>query len=565
MELLQRAAQAYDSYFSHAVQSGTAMMAPVGHIVARAELEITLDRCGSFVDAAPVDRAEPRIVIPATEQSAGRTSAPCPHPLCDQLSYLIPDNPDRYRLYVEQLSAWAESEHSHPKLLPVLRYVRRGTVLSDLRQCGLTGAGRQKQLVRWRILGEPEEACWLDRTLFDAFSRYDAACRQESAQLCTVSGRQTPAAKHHPKGIIPIHGNAKLISANDSVGFTYRGRFFREWQAASIGYETSQKAHNALRWLAQEQGVIFGGRTFLCFNPQGHRTVMPAHPLLWQQDPVFLPGQYRQALDAAVNRQMALLEEKDSVVIAALDAATTGRLSLTYYNELSARDYLQRLRHWDMTCCWTHRVFGIRSPSLRQIVDCAFGTQRWDRGSTGPETEDSILRRQMQRLTVCRVEGIPIGTDIVRSLVSRATRSPVHDEALRERFLFTACAVVRKYRYDTFREEWSMTLEPQRADRSYQFGRLLAVLESARREANSIQLLPALCQSPMSTVTRLLSQPENRCSPTDGLTGQILEIIRAFPSQQWDAPLDDSYLLGYYLQRSELRADRDSLEENHRE
>ena len=40
---------------------------------------------------------------------------------------------------------------------------------------------------------------------------------------------------------------AKLISANDSQNFTYRGRFTSKEEAFAVGNETSQKAHNALK------------------------------------------------------------------------------------------------------------------------------------------------------------------------------------------------------------------------------------------------------------------------------------------------------------------------------
>ena len=56
------------------------------------------------------------------------------------------------------------------------------------------------------------------------------------------------------------------------------------------------------------------------------------------------------------------------------------------------------------------------------------------------------------------------------------------DTALRETVLFTACAVLRKYKYDWYKEEWSMALEPQKKDVSYQYGRLLAVFEKLERD-----------------------------------------------------------------------------------
>lgn len=586
MGLLQKAVETYDSHHGYANQKreGHSMMAPIGHIVTRADLEITLDHDGAFIDAAAVDKSEPKIIIPATEGSAGRTSAPCAHPLCDQIGYLTPINEKKFALYVDQLAAWEASEYTHPKLTSVLSYVKKGTILSDLQRCGLVNLDEngspenEKLLIRWRILGEEIAACWLDQSLFDAFTRYYTANHEGCTILCMVSGDVKTAAGQHPKGIIPINGNAKLISANDSSGFTYRGRFTEEWQAAGVGYESSQKAHNALRWLAQEQRVIFGGRTFLCWNPQG-RTVFSAHlPFLRPPKPIFRPSEYHDALQKVLTGKKAELKLTDGVVLAAFDAATTGRLSLTYYNELLGHDFLQRLHDWDASCCWPHRNFGIQSPTLHTIVNCAFGTQR----DTKLETDDRVLRQQMQRLIACRVDKSLLGADIVKALVSRASRPQAYETYVWEDILFTACAVIRKYRMDRFKEEWSMALEPDKKDRSYQFGRLLAVMEkverdtydsSEGREPNAMRLQSVFCQRPMYVAGMLEKQLErayfSRLKPGSriwykNLMGQIMDSISAFPQEEWNKPLGDSYLMGYYLQRSALYTKKtdNEMEEN---
>ena len=53
-------------------QEDHAVLAPVGQVVTRADLEITLDEEGNFCAASAVDKSEPKILIPATEGSAGR-------------------------------------------------------------------------------------------------------------------------------------------------------------------------------------------------------------------------------------------------------------------------------------------------------------------------------------------------------------------------------------------------------------------------------------------------------------------------------------------------------------
>lgn len=270
MGLFQRALETYDGYVRYTEnRNGMTAMAPVGHTVTRANLEITLDSKGGFVIAAAVGKDAPKIVIPVTEGSAGRTSAPCPHPLCEQLGYLLPQNEEKYRLYLEQLADWVESEYTHPKLLPILRYVQGGSIGDDLARCGLVKLDANgvpdddKQMICWRVQGALPEECWRDSTLFEAYTCRELYKTKRTMGLCMVTGKQTGIAGQHPKGVFSLNGNAKLISANDAVGFTYRGRFSEEWQAAQISYEASQKAHNALRWLIQEQGVVCGGRVFL--------------------------------------------------------------------------------------------------------------------------------------------------------------------------------------------------------------------------------------------------------------------------------------------------------------
>ena len=103
MGLLQKAVETYDAMAHRAgkvFEKETEPLAPVSHIIARAQIEITLDQDGTFISARTVGKEEPKIIIPVTEESAGRTSAPCAHPLCDQLGYVAPFDPNKHELYV---------------------------------------------------------------------------------------------------------------------------------------------------------------------------------------------------------------------------------------------------------------------------------------------------------------------------------------------------------------------------------------------------------------------------------------------------------------------------------
>ena len=119
-----------------------------------------------------------------------------------------------------------------------------------------------------------------------------------------------------------------------------------------------------------------------------------------------------------------------------------------------------------------------------------------------------------------------------------------------------------------------MALEPEKKDRSYQYGRLLAVLEKVERdtysegesrEPNAIRLQTVYCERPFTTfdtIHRSL-QPyfaglkKGSRDYYKRLIGEIVEVIQELPDGERNTPLKETYLFGYYLQRQALYAKRD--------
>lgn len=556
-------------------------LVPVSHQIAKADLEITLDSEGNLLDARQVDPKEATTIIPVTEQSAGRTGDTCcAHPLCDQLRFFSPRYPAKYEAYLTQLHRWEGSPYSHPKLSAIAGYVEKGSILEDMSRLGLISLDekgmptKEKLLVRWRVEAGTEgnvAACWQDRTLFQAFIDYYAAGQKSDPVYCMVSGKNALPANQHPKKIINICANAKLISANDTSGFTYRGRFQTDAQAMTMSYEASQKIHSALHWLSANQGVAVGGRTFLCWNPQGIEIPKPQATFLRGNTANQVKySDYRKALSETLRGWKETIPADAGAVIAAFDAATSGRLALTYYSELPVSDFLERLHNWDAICCWNRDPFGIQAPSLYQIANCAFGTVRTSGNQTKLESDDRILRQQVQRLLSCRVDKGKMPADIARAAAAKASNLQIMDTQLRETVLSTACAVLRKYYYDWDREEWNMSLEPEKKDISYQYGRLLAVFEKIerdtydkdeQREPNAIRMQSVFAKRPRYASRILWEQlkkayyphlkPWNRVK-YDRLIGEIIEQISNLPQAEHEEALKDTYLFGYYLQKKAL-------------
>ena len=178
MGLFQKACETFDIFQDMIGKQieGQEPLAPCSHSVIRADLEITIDQDGRFVAARAVDKKEPKIIIPVTEESAKRSSTNiAPHPLCDKLKYLASYNESsqkRYQVYIEQLESWINSSCQHPMLLPILLYVRNGTIIADLLSANLLKLNqyglpnKEDSFICWRIvgIGDNSGATWESRS-----------------------------------------------------------------------------------------------------------------------------------------------------------------------------------------------------------------------------------------------------------------------------------------------------------------------------------------------------------------------------------------------------------------
>ena len=579
---------------------GTKPLAPVSHILQNAQIEITLTDEGKFLSAVPVSKGDESTIIPATEESAGRTSRPEPHPLCDQLAYLAPSDDNKHEAYLALLTAWAESPYSHPLVRAVLTYVRSGTILSDLEReriivrnaDGSLGSGKlagtdyTKCLVRWRMIPAPDEEkseSYRNPALFEKWASFYNDLRVGQPHgICQISGEEDVLCQSHPKGTLSSAYGAKLISANDSANFTYRGRFATPVAAVSVGYTASQMAHSALRWLATNHGKQSGDRIFLCWNPEGKET--PGNLLYAfdagedKRDFVSYREELRKTLDGYGNK----LRPQDDVVIAALEAATTGRLSVTYYTEMKSADLLDRIEHWYDTCAWDGGKFNVPTPSFREIILCAFGKPSGN-GLSLDKRDAKLAGKYFQKLLSCLTEGRSIPPDLVRALAARADTPQAYEAGPLARIRHTACALIRKYRNDhAKREEWKVTLDTENRDRSYLFGRLLAVLEQAeaatygkedRRETNALRRLTRYTQQPMHTaralyeklnpyLNRLMRNKPGLYRQYRALFDQLFGLLDELEHTSLNEPLEDVYLLGYSSQRSALFTKQEQNETN---
>jgi CRISPR-associated protein Csd1 len=621
---------------------------PVDHAEQQVHIEITLSGAGKFRAASVVSKET--TFIPATEESAGRTSAPVAHGLTDKLEYIAPLRNDSHSLdagqmetggsveqnktvkekdsphtlYLGQLRRWVLSEPD-PHVEAVLRYVEGETIIADLIKehilqtdaegnlltqwqtpgplpalfkvlTATVGERNQRSaVIRWIVeLRNPEgdARLWLNPGVQRSWQRF-VAKQAVKPSLCMVTGEMLPGATNHPKRLRHGADGAKLISSNDNkVGYTFRGRFELPEHAYGVGSATTQKAHNALRWLITRQGYKNGDQAIVAWAVSGQ----PVPPVVAGSDELHLSlgqagatpraisengisalaatvgykgdaGQlFAKQLSHCIEGYAAKLNDREDVLIMALDSATPGRMAITYYRELHASEFLARIQSWHEHTAWPqnmgkNRKF-IGAPAPRDIAEAAYGRR----------VDDKLKKSTVERLLPCIVDGRPIPRDLVTACIQQAANRAGKEHWEWERCLGITCALIRGSRR---RENYAMSLEEDRNSRNYLFGRLLAIAEKIEgyalylakepRDTTAERLMQRFSDHPTATwrTIELALRPYmqrlqgSRPAALHVWKGLLDDVISRFRGDDFtrQGRLDAEFLLGYHCQRAALRWD----------
>ncbi len=538
-----------------APQFETNPLLPVNHTQQQAHIEIVLDQNGDFQRAALVNREA--TVVPATEDSAGRTTNIMPHPLCDKIQYCASDykkfggaKESGFNEYVKQLRDW-QNECPAAKAQAVLHYVEHGSVVADLLTAKILSCGPDNKLltewnagtpapdlfrmltpkekkrdqgdafVRWRVQmpGDDNSAVWKDSGVVNSWIDYSTT-KSQIRGLCMVTGEVDGLAVKHPKRLRHAADGARLLSSNDKTGFTFRGRFKLAQHAFGVGTIVTQKAHSALRWLIERQGTK-GDQVFVAWAVSGNDVPDPC----WDTGRIFGVAEddqpdhndhysgdvgqlYALRLKKAIAGYRAKLSDSDEIVVMGLNSATSGRLAIIYYREFTGSEFLDRITKWHERCSWLQNYSKDNkftgAPAPIEIAEAAYGKR------IGKKQE--LRKATVERLLPCIVDGRPLPRDLVESAVRRACnragfqKSKATREWEWEKCLGIACALMRG---SSIKENYRMSLEEDRTTRDYLYGRLLAIAENIEdralyvaketRDTTAAKLMQRFASHPFST------------------------------------------------------------------
>lgn len=601
---------------------------PISHTTQTAHIEVAIAEDGSFHTAHVIEKSDRDTIIPCTEDSASRAGAViAPYPLHDKLSYVAGDfvafggkvknkEDTPFSSYINNLKKWTDSPYATPQVKSIYTYLSKGRLIRDLiaekvlwidekgqlinkwndkykHLCGdkkpdifsAAVSGQNSAFVRFTVYSEEKSLpkVWLDKKMYDSFI-YFYNDQLNEQDLCFVSGQWLPSTEKHANKIRNAGDKAKLISANDTSGFTYRGRFNKSHEAASISYEVSQKAHNALKWLIRRQARIVDNRVFLVWS--NHDDKVPnleddiydiSHLGEETEDPnAFTNNEFANEFKKAMGGYQNKLDPNAKVNILILDSATTGRLAIHYYRNMQQEIYLNNLINWHSQCVWRHDYrkgkdkqlppyFG--APANKDIAHAVYGSK----------ASDKVIKEVMERLIPCIVDKKNIPNDLVRSAFYRARNPLSFDNNWEwEKTLSITCALINKQVYEKNGRGLTVALDEQNTDRSYLFGRLLAIADVLEHRAlkseewrlsNAMRYMNEFSEHPERTwkvIQSTLVPYQGRLGRAGWYLTQLIDDVAAkisfndFDNQS----LTGKFLLGFYSQRYQLyqkKRDTDSV------
>ena len=648
MSWMQKLYRTYESILEQGVTDDAEPLTPVGHTIQNAHIVIVIDGQGNF-QTARVMPPKTAILLPATESSENRTSGEAPHPLADKIQYVAKDYADYggekkayFEGYLKQLKAWCESPFTHPKVQAVLKYVTKGQVVANLVEEGIFQLDSDNKvlnkweaegnapsifsvlpktkgeiefgsaLVCWQveIAGDVHSQTWMDKTIQQSWTDYAASEKTEKG-FCLVQGEETVISTMHPAKLRHTGDKAKLISSNDTAGYTFRGRFATAEEAASVSADVSAKAHSALRWLISRQGIRNGDQVTVAWAISGKPVPSPVKDISteldwadmdnWDISAVENPDEFSsqtsskqpspdwsvnigraaaQIIKKKLHGYQAELKDHEQISLIMLDSATPGRMALTYYQEFLPTDYFANLDAWIDDFSWYQRYsievpngkktdkrtqWRFLPPSPYSIAETVYGKS----------LSDTLKKQLYARLLPVIAGGtsVLIPEDLVRQSFQAACNPNGCENWEWQRNIGVACALYKGWRarhHDLLqRRTYPMSLDTQNRSRDYLYGRLLAVAENTesyalylageKRATTAERYIQRFAEHPFATwrnIELALKPYQERLRNNGKDTGAqaIGEIMELFATDDFtrDDKLSGEFLLGYHCQKMEI-------------
>lgn len=584
-----------------------AVLLPIYHTSLKSNgkniISVKLDQDGNFYKAE-IMSPEQMIIFPVTADSVARSgSSPAPHPLVDKLSYYVSEvSQSQYDNFHKQLANWITyceegevkdflTKIQHLILQPdFLISILHSLYGEDYQREGLKitysdSDGKDKTIdlsayfLEFSIVqfqGFKDESVTTYQALHQAFISFITANR-DNLGICNISGRTEQITNKH-RGLM---GNAKIISVSNK-GEAYKGRFKEREDVFSVGYGTSEKIHlmikyllenkNSSTWLGTSQYLINWFSDDLA-NESQLDIVKPVFDDLFEDDEdeedsllSIKPNEENRQIGSSFIKGRKLFSSDATYYVAILNKTSNGRIALKYFRQLQVSQLLKNLEIWQENYSWEVRAkAGDKTPTFNEIISAAYGV---DRERYLELDNDSFRSDQYQQLVTALIDGHPLPSSIVKKLeanIKQRQKYPKHWYQVQQ----VSLGILHKQNG----REFAPMLDHEETDRSYLFGRLLAIYElleaqryvldggSQDRITNAERYWTAYTGQP----AKMMNHLENKVKPYEEvlklnrpgiwhkLEKEREEIVRLltplFGDADFTQPLDYKFIFGYYAEK----------------
>jgi len=569
-------------------------------------IAVKLDQDGSFYKAE-VMADNQTIIFPVTANSVARSgSNPDPHPLVDKFSYYVSEaNQLQYDNFHKQLASWiAYCEEGKVKdfLMKIQHFILQTDFLSSILQ-SLYGEHYQREglkitysdsdgknktvdlsayFLEFSIVqfhGFKDESVTSYKALHQSFISFMTA-NQDNLRTCNISGRTEQITNKH-RGLM---GNAKIISVSNK-GEAYKGRFKEREDVFSVGYETSEKIHlmikyllennNSSTWLGSSQYLINWFSDDLA-NESQLDIVKPAFYDLFENDEdekdshVFIkPNEENKKIGSSFIKGQKLFGNDATYYVAILNKTSNGRIALKYFRQVQVSQLLKNLETWQENYSWEAKTkaedYRLKTPTFNEIINVAYGV---DRERYLELDNDSFRSDQYQQLVTALIDGNPMPSTIVKKLeanIKQRQKYPKHWSQVQQ----VSLAILHKQ----YGREFKPMLDHENTNRSYLFGRLLAIFElietqryridgnNQERITNAERYWNAYTSQP----AKLMMNLANKIKPyeeavklnahgifhkLDKERAEIVQLLSPLMAKKdINDPLDYQFIFGYYAEK----------------
>lgn len=277
-----------------------------------------------------------------------------------------------------------------------------------------------------------------------------------------------------------------------------------------------------------------------------------------------------------------LRDHSRMVVIAIFDAATSGRLSLTFYQEFLEKDYLECIAKWHEDSTWplirfesasqeakTNESEHVRpveyfgAPSYLDIVNCVYGS-----GERSGASYTRLKTKVQKQLIQSMFSNSALPREFAQAAFNNVIRPTSYDKENKWRYdVEVVCSIWKKI-YIQSGKEITVELDEQRQDRDYLYGRLLALADhleggvlwkqKADRPTTAVKLMTNFVARPYTTWGNIMDQLVPYIKSLKGsqwFQNDIDEVMSLFKDGEYEdnRPLQPLYLLGYSHERRKLQ------------